>query len=235
MQLWIVPLRLTPASAARCLASLDEAERERARRLRDERLRSAHVAAHGALRGLLGAALGCPPGAVRFRRGSHGKPLLEGARGEGLHFNLSHADDVALIALSLRGPVGVDIEALDRAAERASDLHAVLSDLERAAIARLPPAARPLATYRCWVRKEALLKAAGCGIGPGGLDRISVSCTAPARLLASSHPWLPAGLWSLRALESPGRWTAAVSMAGALPRAIAVSRWDWDRVEAGTA
>ncbi len=225
MELWIVPLGLPPAGAARCLEVLDPAERARASRLREGPGRTAWVAAHAALRALLGAALGCPPAAVRWRAGPQGKPLLDPMHGTGLHFNLSHAESLALIALHRGAPVGVDIESLARAPARAPDLRALLSPPERAAIARLPLPAQPLATYRCWVRKEALLKAAGCGIDLAGLAALSVSCDAPARLLASAHPGLRATGWSLRALESPGRWTAAVAAAGPMPRAIAVRWW----------
>ena len=227
MELWIVPLRLPPALATRCLEILDETERARASRLREGPVRTAWVAAHAALRALLGAALGCPPASVRWRPGPQGKPLLDPTHGAGLHFNLSHAEGVALVALHRDAPVGVDIEALGGVAARAPDLRALLSGPERAAIAGLPPPDQPLATYRCWVRKEALLKAAGCGISLEGLGAISVSCARPARLLAADHPAIRASRWSLRALESPGRWTAAVAVAGPLPKAIPVRAWHW--------
>lgn len=232
MQLWIVPLQIPPARAHRCMAVLDADERERAARFHCESLRAAFIAAHAALRGLLGAASGMAPASLRFRRGAWGKPSIHAPGGAcGVHFNLSHADGIALIALSRRAAVGVDIETLARAPERAQDLHAVLSGPERTTLRGLPVQDQPLATYRCWVRKEALLKAAGCGIGVGGLDRFSVSCTPPARLLASAHPQLPAAGWSLRALESPGHWTAAVALAGAMPRALSVRHWHWDQQE----
>ncbi len=227
MELWIVPLQPPPDVAARCLQVLGAAQRARASRLREGPVRTAWAAAHVALRELLGAALGCPPAWVRYRNGPHGKPLLDPAHGTGLHFNLSHADAFALIALHRGGPVGADIEMLSQARAREPDLRALLSGPERAAIASLPLPERPLATYRCWVRKEALLKAAGCGLGPGGLEAFSVSCISPARLLASHHPALPATGWSLRALDSPGRWTAAVATAGPMPRALAVRWWRW--------
>lgn len=226
MQLWIVPLRLPPPSVAACLELLDAAERERADRLHADSLRSAFIAAHGALRRLLGAALAHPPASLRFEPGPWGKPALAAARAAGLHFNLSHADDTALIALTRRAPVGVDIERLPVRADVGQDLPGILSNDERAALLALPAAQRPRAALRCWVRKEALLKGAGCGITQG-LDNFSVSCGPAARLLASRHPALAMGAWSLRALESPGRWTAAVALQGCLPRALAVRCFQW--------
>lgn len=226
MQLWIVPLDLPPHGVGACLDLLDANERRRADRLHADSLRSAFIAAHGALRSLLGAALKCSPASLRFETTPWGKPALAAGQAAGLHFNLSHADDTALIALTRRAPVGVDIERLPARPAVGEDLPGVLSSDERAALLALPATQRPRATLRCWVRKEALLKGVGCGIAQG-LDEFSVACGAPARLLASRHRALAVGDWSLRALESPGRWTAAVALRGPMPRALAVRHFRW--------
>ncbi|HEY3437264.1 MAG TPA: 4'-phosphopantetheinyl transferase superfamily protein, partial [Actinotalea sp.] len=70
---------------------------------------------------------------------------------------------VVAVALTVAGPVGVDVEAV--AAVSAQPVERVaLSDRERRAIHRLPPDARPEALAEAWVRKEAALKALGTGL-----------------------------------------------------------------------
>lgn len=226
MQLWIVPLDIPPTFARRCADLLDPPERERAARLATERLRTAHVAAHAALRGVLGTALCLAPGSLRFERGTHGKPFLDHEAGGTLHFNLSHTQGVALVALTRHAPVGVDIESLEEARVQLGDLQPALSPWEREALAATAPSQRTHAAYRCWVRKEALLKAAGCGI-THGLDNFSVALGPRAHLRESRHPWLRAGHWSLRGFERPGHWTAAIALGSAMPKAIAVHHWHW--------
>ena len=51
------------------------------------------------------------PATLAFEYGARGKPGLSGADGAGeLHFNLAHSGGLALLAVSLLGGVGVDVE-----------------------------------------------------------------------------------------------------------------------------
>lgn len=233
MDLWHVPLEIDEQAADAAMRVLDEAERARAARMRQPRDRRRWIAAHAALRHILGAACALPPDQVRFRAGAQGKPDLDDAIGLGggraapraPAFNLSHSGAWALIVVA-RQPVGVDLEMLEGAAERHEEIQSVFSPAERAAIAVTPCAQRPLAGYRCWTRKEALLKAAGCGFGEDNTTSFTVSVDSQARLLASHHPRLTQAEWSLQALEQPGVWTGAIAVRGALPRRTD-HHWHW--------
>src|SRR5207247_1676347 len=60
---------------------------------------------------ILGRYLDMPPAQLEFRSGPNGKPDLAASRGRpALRFNLSHAQDLALYAVTLRREVGVDAE-----------------------------------------------------------------------------------------------------------------------------
>ena len=160
--LWRVDLDAAPAPDA--VRALSAAESERARRFVFARDRSRYVAAHVALRQTLAGPARHHAAQLRFTAGRFGKPALEAAGG--LHFNLSHSQGVALIALSGEAEVGVDVE-LVRPMNDASDLAANYFDpAERDALSAIGPGpARDLAFFRCWTRKEACLKAAGVGLG----------------------------------------------------------------------
>lgn len=233
MELWHVPLEIDERMAVSAMRVLDDAERARAARFAHPHDRRRWIAARAALRTILGAACAMPAGQVRFRMGEHGKPELERAIDAAAHpadadapaFNLSHSGALALIVVCDR-PVGVDLELLERADERHADIQSVFSPAERAAIAATPLAHRPLASYRCWTRKEALLKAAGCGFALDDTTRFTVSIDTQPRLLASDHPRLAQGQWSLRTLEQPGAWTGAVAVRGAMPPCTE-HPWHW--------
>jgi 4'-phosphopantetheinyl transferase len=131
-------------------------------RFHGTRRRRGFAAAHGALRELLGAYLARDPSRLVFRAGSHGKPLLAG--GDGLHFNLSHSGDRALVAVTRAGEVGVDVER--RRPIREADLVNVktLSRTELVTVGLAEREQRSVRFLRVWTRKEAYLKAVGTGI-----------------------------------------------------------------------
>jgi 4'-phosphopantetheinyl transferase len=209
---------------------LDDAERARARGFRVPGARERFTAAHAGARILLAAAVGTDPRALRFvhrcaRCGAtdHGKPQLAGGP-DGIEFSLSRSGDLALVALALGQPVGIDVERVPVDTTGLDD-H-VLAATERAALARLSPPDRHAALLRAWTRKEALLKAQGLGVD-GDLKRLDVAPAEPGSVQI--------GRWRVRpltprpgyaaAVAAEGDWTATVrtltapAPAGSPPRA----------------
>jgi 4'-phosphopantetheinyl transferase len=141
-------------------------ERGRAAQLRRRADRDAWVAAHVFLRRVLARELGVPPGEIHLVPGPNGKPGLDRARGPAdLYFNLSHSADIALVAVSREGEVGVDVE---RRHDGIDAIALARTGIGRAAVAHLselPPPARVHAFFRLWVRHEAALKCLGAGLG----------------------------------------------------------------------
>lgn len=165
VQLWRIDLDATRMETGRLLdgayAVLTDEEKERAARMRVGTPRDEFVAGRGSLRRLLGVAVGAAPETLVLEKGSHGKPRLK----EGLWFNVAHSQGVILIGLSMAGEIGVDVE------YRNSMLD--LEDVARTAfhgdeLARVEAAGseelRLAEFYRCWTRKEAVLKADGRGL-----------------------------------------------------------------------
>ncbi|MBS1180406.1 MAG: 4-phosphopantetheinyl transferase superfamily protein [Proteobacteria bacterium] len=156
--IWHIPLS-GPATLDD-LALLDSVERRRAERfLRDED-RWRYVQAHAAIRRILAAEIGRQPDNLHLVAGEHGKPALAG---RDIHFNLSHSGDHAVLATSFVAEVGIDIET--SATEVGRIAHLVLTEREMAAFSVLLPNEQEWAFLRIWTRKEALLKAVGCGLG----------------------------------------------------------------------
>jgi len=207
--------------------SLDEDERERARRFRFERDRRRFIAAHGWVRALLGAYLGLPPRRVRFTRGPYGKPSLEMGCGDGaLRFNLSHSHERVLCAVARRRDLGVDIEYMRELPDAAQVAETAFSARERAALLAQPPSARHAAFYACWSRKEAYIKAIGRGLDMP-LDRfdVTVSAAEPARLLGVADDPGEASRWELRDLPPIPGYAAALAHEGGR---LDVACWEWD-------
>jgi 4'-phosphopantetheinyl transferase len=119
-----------------------------------------------------------------------------------LHFNLAHSGELALLALTRAGEVGVDVERI-RPMPDALELAArFFSPREVAALQTVPPDDANAAFFRLWTRKEAWLKATGEGIAES-LARVEVTCRAEeaCRVVAIGGDAAAAAEWSLHSLE----------------------------------
>lgn len=137
------------------------------------------------LRMILAECTGEEPQDIAMIESEHGKPQL---RESDLHFNLSHDDTLALVAVSVDGPVGIDLESL----HRAKDLPACAEIFcHPGEIAVLPD---ELALLRIWTAKEACVKASGTGF-----------TVPPCEIQVLDHGVLDAAgtTWPLRRLEHP--------------------------------
>jgi 4'-phosphopantetheinyl transferase len=154
------------------LPLLDAAEQARVHRKHRPGDRDELALAYALHRLVLGGVLGQDPAAVALGRDASGRPCLPG---DALHTSLSHADGFAAVAISGHGAVGIDVELATRAADMPAIADHVWHPDEARVLAALPQPEQATALLRLWVRKEALLKAAGIG-----LSREMHSFVAPA-------------------------------------------------------
>ncbi len=163
-----------PAPAARCLVYvariadlrpgqaglLDEHEAWRLARLQPGQDRDRFLLAAALLRAAAGLQAGIAPAAVAVDRSCdecgkpHGRPRLPGS---GLAAAISHSGDLAAVALTAAGPVGVDVEAISAGPDHAL-LDLVCTAAERAFVSTGSD------FFSYWTRKEAVLKATGQGL-----------------------------------------------------------------------
>jgi phosphopantetheine--protein transferase-like protein len=90
-----------------------------------------------------------------------GKPYLKDY--PNLFFNLSHTDNLILIAIA-NSPVGVDVEKNERNADKEAIIKHFFSEKEQQTFFSQPEELRQLAFVKGWTRKEAILKATGEGL-----------------------------------------------------------------------
>src|ERR1700757_898456 len=143
-------------------------ERERAARFRFPHLAHNFTVDHGRMRLILGAYAGLAPEEIAYALNEYGKPELanpEAARPEGrLRFNLSHTEGLTLLALCLDAHIGVDVEAVRPMNDLELIAQSHFSPREVTALRASDPSDRQRAFFRCWPRKESLLKAPGRGL-----------------------------------------------------------------------
>jgi len=141
---------------------LNEGEKMRAERFRFPDDAEYWSACRAALKRILGRYLGMNPQDVPIVYTPLGKPFLA-TPFDSLHFNLSHCNDIALVAVTGEGPIGVDVEPLDRAPELLSCEGTFCHFFETTWLPEKLEE-RAAALLRVWTSKEATLKAAGTGL-----------------------------------------------------------------------
>jgi 4'-phosphopantetheinyl transferase len=129
-------------------AALPSGERRRAQEIQFAARRRRWVAARWVLRLALSRYLRRNPAELELVACEHGKPTLAGQTE--LRFNLSHSEDLALVAITAGNDVGIDVERVG--------------------------ARHTSSFYRHWSRREAAAKCTGAGIwGPVEESGIQVS------------------------------------------------------------
>ena len=212
--MWCARLDVEPHRLERFERLLSTDERVRAGRYRTARHRARFVARRAMLRMLLARFLGEREELIEFDYGSDGKPCIsEPECGRALGFNLSHSGDVAVFGLAPGATVGIDVERVRDTGDLLDVSELCFSPRERTIIRALPRSDQCAAFYRCWTRKEAYVKALGCGLS-APLDEIDVAFGAreePAVLRVGRDHSEPAR-WRMQPLALPAGYVGAVAV-----------------------
>jgi 4'-phosphopantetheinyl transferase len=231
VQVWRLRVDLDGRNSAAAVAIADAVtadERERAARFRLEADRQRFLQGRLLLRTFLGHHLGIAPRDVMFVNGEFGKPeVRRPAYTDILRFNLAHSGDWLLFALARDRELGVDVEQHREMSDAVQIARRFFAPPEVAALEALDPALHHDTFFRVWTRKEAIVKATGQGIS-AGLDRFAVSADAPddvtLRGLDGDPLW---DRWTIRGLEMPENYTAAVAFDRRDGGAVTLARFEW--------
>jgi 4'-phosphopantetheinyl transferase len=236
VEVWLIRTDLPDRVLAGLEPLLDDTERQRARALLEAAKRARFVAAHGAARLLIGAALGAPPVQLRWRYGPHGKPELTGPW-TGAQVSLSHSGDLAALALTARRRVGVDLQRLLSGVDVAGMARRFYPPADaQFVLAGGDPADRASRFTRLWTRKEACVKVGGgrlvpglrlpvCGPGQAGPDQAGPDQIGPGQLVAAGPAGSLPGPLLVRDVPMPAGYYAAVALEGPLPYRVTRHWW----------
>jgi 4'-phosphopantetheinyl transferase len=211
IHVWAVRLDAATVDLDRpgALISLDE--RERAERFKFERDRRRYLVAHVALHEILQRYLPIVSAGLSFDIGANGKPSLPQALApSGVRFNISHSNEMALLAVCHKREVGVDIEYVKEDFEFQEVAERFFTAKEVAALRGLPASLQRQSFFKCWTSKEAFLKAKGTGLS-GALDEVEIAIGGDEQVRITAN--VPG--WSLAELDSIDGYEAALVVVGA--------------------
>jgi 4'-phosphopantetheinyl transferase len=221
------------------LVLLSADERARCGRFVRPADRARFAATHAAARRVLARYLAAGPAEVRLGRtpccqcgsAEHGAPRIDWPPAD-ITFNLSRSGDHWLLAVTRGRRVGADIE-VPRDIDPGELAPGCLTAAERQYLSAYQGAERLRVFYRCWTRKEAVLKACGVGLA-GSMQELEVvpGRAGPVqvchRCAAGPDRWV---VQDLPARPGPAGWLGAVAQ----PAADAGRVWLREADEAGPA
>lgn len=216
VHVWRASLDLPASEVLDLHQTLTPDELQRAGRFRFRKDRDRFIAARGLLRAILGRYLNADPARLRFSYGPNGKPYLADTTNvNGLAFNLSRRDGLALYAITSGREVGIDLERIRDDLEPEKIAERFFSPREIAALQAAPAHTRREVFFTYWACKEAFIKALGTGLS-FPLDQFEVVSTTnrPEVLLSIEKDQEEAARWSLRTLPTDFGYVAALAVEG---------------------
>jgi len=226
VHVWLLNQNLAPDRIEGLRTVLTADEIERADRFKFDKHRRRFAACRGQVREILSRYLGDDPQQIAFEYGPKGKPALAAAwSASELEFNVSNSEELALLAVALRRPLGVDIEFIKPPHDFEAIARHFFAPEEIAVLDSLAGDARLAGFFDCWTRKEAVLKAVGEGLSiPLNQVIVTVAPGEPAAVLkfqpeSGEQPeW-----WMENLVPHPGYAAAIAAQGGALETHC----WQW--------
>jgi 4'-phosphopantetheinyl transferase len=225
VEIWLAEMGPATEPTSVLLKNLSSSERARASGFALERDARRFVFQHAVLRSLLGFYLQEDPRAIEIEISASGKPLLpEDAQ---VKIAMSYAGMVAIFGVSRRAAIGIDIERINAIDQGSTLIESFFTFDERQAIRQIPSGLQLEAFYKCWCRKEALLKATGnafCrNLGPEGVYVVLDDGPRSFGVLGDQGM----ARWTVISLPAIDGYTAAIAIEGDLP---SVSTWIADEI-----
>jgi 4'-phosphopantetheinyl transferase len=210
VQVWTIFVDQFAPHRATFEATLSPDEQQRAARFVVDEPRLRFIIARSALRTILAGYLDVASEVVQFAYGERGKPSLPESD---LRFNLSHSDNIIVIAVTQNHDIGVDVEHIHHIPEMSIMARDNFSLNEQETLFKLPEQERERAFFRCWTRKEAYIKATGDGFSMPLRDfDVTLTQDETPRILRASGD--DPARWSLVHLEPDADYVGAICIEG---------------------
>ncbi|MDA9762187.1 4'-phosphopantetheinyl transferase superfamily protein, partial [Desulfobacterales bacterium] len=162
VHLWVANYFDVMGHIERLKTLLSFCEQERADAFHFKRDYVRYIYAHALLRLVLKLYTGLPPENLNFFTNASGKPFL--SNNEDIQFNLSHTKNLVAIAISPGFQIGVDVEKCILFDDIDDVSKQIMISNEYKRFKELDKNRQVKFFFKCWVRKEAVVKAWGTGI-----------------------------------------------------------------------
>jgi 4'-phosphopantetheinyl transferase len=213
VHVWQVALNQTrDRGDSNLTAILSPDERLRAERFHRQIDRDNFILTRGTLRTIIAQYLSISSAKINFVYSAYGKPSIDEKQNyHDLRFNLSHSNEIALLAITRGCEIGIDIEFIRKDFATWEIAEDYFSEKELEMLRALPEHLQTRAFFNCWTRKEAYIKALGEGLSHP-LNKFAVSLTPgkPPELLHVEDNPREVMRWLFYDLDTPPGYVAAL-------------------------
>lgn len=220
LHIWCVSLEVGETRLHNLKGLLSEDELTRADGYHFERQRRRYIVCRGQLRKILAGYIKCSTTSIKFQYGDKGKPdLAVGQTTAKTKFNVSKSEELALIAVTNAGEVGVDIEHLRPVSDATKLAQRYFAVSEVETLLSLPNSLHERTFLEIWTRKEAFIKATGQGLSyPLNQFAVSAAHTGPVVTVKLFQDSAQSEHWHLVSISPSKDVLAAVAVCGTSPQ-----------------
>ena len=224
VHVWRINLPMPESFKIKLAENLIKTEIERLNSFFFDRDKERFLVSRGGLKDILSRYLECSPVDIQLEYTAYGKPYL---RNSDLRFNVSHAGNCILYAISKDIEVGIDIEYLNKTIDFLEIAQNFFSENEYKGILMFSQEDERInAFYRCWTRKEALMKGIGKGLSIP-LNQIEVDLLSEEGLAVLKGDLLWEGEWQLKEINVGKEYIAVLARAKNFGE---INYWDWQNI-----
>ena len=189
--------------------------------------RRVSILTRGLLRILSGRYLNQLPESINFNYGAYGKPDYNFETQ--LKFNISHSENIIVMAFVRNCDIGVDIEKIKSDFDVMDIAQHFFSSDEIQSLQALPEKDKVNGFYRCWTRKESFIKAKGSGLS-FPLTSFTVSLNVEyAKILITEWDPREKDEWKLFSFRPFKGYIGALSVRSDVKT---IKYWDFDQFNA---
>src|SRR5262249_24011032 len=153
------------------------------------------------------------PAAIRFAYQTRGKPVLvEDDPRRPTYFNLSHSEDLCLVAVSRLGPVGVDVEKRRPPPNLLDIARRSFGRKDFALLDQLADPKRANLFLQIWTCKEAYLKATGEGLSSALRELDLLVPAGPGHMACRSDLETQQGVYQFLCLSPASDYVGAAAI-----------------------
>ena len=165
IHVWLNYLNVHEARIKHLYPLLTSAEKERSERFKFYKHRKAFIASHGFMHMALSNYIDSTADEIEFSYADQGKPsIIETQNPYNIQFNLSHSNNIAIIAICKNRSVGIDIEYAHRKTDWLGISKRFFTENEQKMFFSLTEESQKEAFFKIWTRKEAHMKVTGQGL-----------------------------------------------------------------------
>lgn len=194
IDLWFIdPATLPPSQVDNLSALLSAEELTKLKHYRHQATRHTALLARAISRLVLSHYTQTPAVSLTFTKQPHGKPELAN-NAHNIRFNLSHNDQLIVLAVCVNDEIGCDIESPNRKVNIPAITRRFFAPQEQQLLSTLQGQSQQQQFFEIWTLKEAFVKATGLGIALG-LDSFYFQKSPLIDVVFNAQFPLPAQPW----------------------------------------